>query len=239
MVVALEHRDGLLRRSERLVTVGRMAAQVAHEVRNPLMSIGLNTEMLEDELQQTGADADTLGLLKGIQGEVERLVGVTEGYLTLARLPSPEFEGTQVNDLLEDLIRFQRVELELEQIGLELELADSLPEISADGNQLRQAFLNLIRNAAEAMGSGGLLRITTSERAGGVDVSFADTGPGVPEAERETIFEPLYTTKRDGTGIGLAVTRQIVQVHGGAIECDVGVEGGGVFKVHLPALAEV
>ncbi len=241
MVETLEQRDRALVRNERLATVGRMAAQVAHEVRNPLMSIGLNTELLEEEVaglaQSEDSGAESRAILGAIQKEVERLTEVTENYLTLARLPDPELGSGRVEDVLEDLLVFQGEELSRAGIKVRFEPDAALPEVRADTNQLRQAFMNLVRNATDAMSEGGELTVGARHHDAGVEVSFADTGPGVPDAERDRIFDPLYSTKPDGTGLGLAVTRQIVETHGGAVRCESRTGGGTVFVVQLPAWA--
>ncbi len=238
MVESLEQRDRALRHSERLATVGRMAAQVAHEVRNPLMSIGLNTELLEEELLELGdpAAAEARTLLHCIQAEVERLTGVTEGYLTLARLPEPELEPTDVNEVVEDLLVFSAEELARKDVEVERELTGDLPEVRADANQLRQALLNLVRNAADAMAGGGRLTVRTALVDGQVEVAVADTGPGIAPEEAERVFEPLWSTKPDGTGLGLAITRQIVEVHGGSIRCESRPGAGTTFFTRLPAV---
>ena len=241
MVETLEERDRALVRNERLATVGRMAAQVAHEVRNPLMSIGLNTELLDEEVAGLNASPsareESHALLQAIQREVERLTEVTENYLTLARLPDPELGSGRVEDVLEDLLLFQGEELSRAGIAVNFEPDEDLPEVRADTNQLRQAFMNLVRNAAEAMSGGGELTVGAKRQGGDVEVSFSDTGPGVPEEERDRIFDPLYSTKPDGTGLGLAVTRQILETHGGAIRCEGKLGGGTVFVVRLPTAA--
>jgi len=236
MVESLEQRDRALRHSERLATVGRMAAQVAHEVRNPLMSIGLNAELLEEELLELndgGAD-ETRALLRSIQDEVERLAGVTEGYLTLARLPEPELEPVDVNVVVEDLLAFSGEELAHKSVEPASALADDLPEAHADPNQLRQALLNLLRNAVDAMEGGGSLAVRTRLADGRIEVSIADSGHGIPSDEVERIFEPLYSTKPDGTGLGLAIARQIVEVHGGALMCESEQGVGTTFSLRLP-----
>ena len=237
MVESLEQRDRALRHSERLATVGRMAAQVAHEVRNPLMSIGLNAELLEEELGDLRGPeaAEARALLRGIGAEVERLTGVTEGYLTLARLPEPELEPTDVNQVLVDLLAFSGEELTRKSVRVERELAGGLPEVPADGNQLRQAFANLMRNAADAMEGGGVLTVRTAAVDGGVEVVFTDSGHGIAADQAERIFEPLWSTKPDGTGLGLAIARQIVEVHGGTIRCESEEGVGTTFATRLPA----
>lgn len=238
MVQSLAARDRVIVRNERLATVGRMAAQVAHEVRNPLMSIGLNTELLEEEVAAAGMDdeaaTESRAILQAIQSEVERLTQVTENYLTLARLPDPELGSGRVEEVLEDLLDFQGEELSRAGIAVHFEPDAALPEVRADTNQLRQAFLNLVRNATDAMAGGGQLTVGAREAEGGVEISITDTGPGVPDEERDRIFDPLYSTKKDGTGLGLAVARQIVETHGGAVRCEAAEGGGTVFVVQLP-----
>jgi len=114
-------------------------------------------------------------------------------------------------------------------------LADSPPPVRGDERQLRQIFMNLFRNAIEAMPDGGVLTVETEPAAGGVLVTVSDTGPGVPAGDEELVFEPFYSTKEQGTGLGLAIVRQVVRDHGGTVSCERAAGGGTRFKVWLPA----
>ena len=155
MAAAIEARQRDLVRSERLAAVGKMAAVITHEVRNPLSSIGLHTELLEEELG--GASDEARALCRAIHGEVDRLTAITEEYLRFARLPRPKLEREQVNTIVTGVVDFQREDLALRGVKVAARLGEDLPTIAADEAQLRQALLNLIRNAADAMAGGGSL----------------------------------------------------------------------------------
>lgn len=226
---ALRTKDRLIH-TERLAAIGRMAAHVTHEVRNPLSSIGLNVEMLEDELRDGDEEARTL--MKAIQREVDRLTGITEEYLRLARLPQPRLEPDDLGELIQSVALFVRREMEASKVELQLHV-DELPSVAFDEAQLRQALLNLLRNAREAMGE-GVVQLNARARDGGVEIRVADRGPGIPAAERERIFDLFFTTKERGTGLGLPLTHQIVEAHSGCIECSANPEGGTVFTIWLP-----
>ncbi len=231
MAAALEEREVRLIRSERLAAVGKIAAQITHEVRNPLSSIGLNAELLEEEL-----DGEPRELARAIIKEVDRLAGITEQYLRFARLPRPKLEREDLNTIVSSLLAFLKEELEKRGIAVEARLAASLPPVAADENQLRQALLNLLRNGAEAMRDGGRLTVATAATDGQVRVSVTDTGHGIAPGERDKIFDAFFSTKEGGTGLGLALTQQIVADHGGAIEVESEPGSGATFTVRLPAV---
>jgi signal transduction histidine kinase/HAMP domain-containing protein len=203
-----------LARSERLALVGQMLAQITHEVRNPLNALSLNTEMLGDELAAFDPDRSTEGweILALIASEIERLTAVTGHYLQLARRPPAKLEPVDLGALVQDVTRLLEPDLDAKGITLHLDL-DPLEPVQADGNQLRQALLNVLRNAAEAGASHLELRL----RRDGPDVAIGlrDDGPGMADVERAT--DPFYSTKASGTGLGLAITRQILEDHDGAV----------------------
>jgi two-component system, NtrC family, sensor kinase len=239
MAAAIQEREQRLIRSERLATVGRMASQITHEVRNPLASIGLYAELLGDEIaDETGAEARRL--LASIASEVDRLTEITENYLRFARFPQAKLEREDLGAVAAAVLEFSRAELAQAGIALEVEVASDLPEIAADESQLRQALLNLVRNAREAMASGGRLRVTVDAPEGSarqVRLRLSDSGAGIPEADRAKIFDPFFSTKEKGTGLGLALVQQIVAEHGGRIDVDSEIGKGTTLTLTFPALA--
>jgi two-component system NtrC family sensor kinase len=246
MAGAIEEREHRLIRSERLATVGRMAAQITHEVRNPLASIGLYAELLGDEIGEVGqgqeeekakAKAEAKRLVESIISEVDRLTEITETYLRFARLPKPKLEREDLGAIVTGVLEFSRAELSQAGIDLELEVAPGLPEIGADEAQLRQAMLNLVRNAREAMSGAprGRLRVAVAAEAGGVRVTVRDSGAGIARENLEKIFDPFFSTKERGTGLGLALVQQIVVEHGGKIEVESSPEAGTTFTLTFPA----
>ncbi len=223
--------------AERLAVVGRMAAQVAHELRNPLSSISLNAELLADELSAIPVEqqSEAKTLLDSITREIDRLAAVSEEYLQFARLPEFAPAPTDVALLVEDLAEFAEIELTRAGVKVSVE-ANPVPNISVDRKQLRQALLNLIRNALEAMDDGGTLTLRTgaSEAGDCVEISVADTGRGVVDSATEHMFEPFFSTKDGGTGLGLSIARRIAHEHGGELTWRNSPEGGAIFTLSLP-----
>jgi nitrogen fixation/metabolism regulation signal transduction histidine kinase len=221
--------------TERLAAIGRMAAHVTHEVRNPLSSIGLNVDMLGDEME--GAGTESQRLLESIHQELERLESITEEYLRLARLPEPSLTPEDPTHLIHDLADFVRREMDASGVELRLDLGAQLPEVAMDEPQLRQALLNLLRNAREAMPDGGIAKVEATRYDDGVRIQVHDEGAGIEQEEREHVFDLFYTTKERGTGLGLPLTQQIVVAHGGQIACKPRHPQGTTFEIWLPAAA--
>jgi two-component system, NtrC family, sensor kinase len=234
----LEEKQRALLLAERLAAVGRISAQVAHEVRNPLSSIGLNTELLEEAVKkarfpEAGDEREARQLLAAIAGEVDRLTEVTEQYLRLARLPPPSLESEDVNQLLTRVLDFSQKELERARVRVERDLDPGQPRALADEGQLRQVFLNLLRNSREAMPAGGTLRIGSRAEGDAVEVTIADSGVGIPKEVQSRLFEPFFSTKSGGTGLGLALARQILEAHGGSIACTSTAAEGTTFVLRV------
>lgn len=235
---ALARQQQALLRAERLAAVGRVSAQVAHEVRNPLSSIGLNVELLQDALDRarfaTPAEADEVRtLLQAVTREVDRLTEATERYLRMARSPVPVLAAEDVNAIAAGVLDFAAGELGRAGVRVERRLDPALPRALVDEGQLRQVLLNLVRNAREAMDGGGTLRVSTSASEGAVHVRVEDSGPGIPDEARGHLFDPLFTTKPHGTGLGLALSRQILEAHGGTLSCERTGPEGTVFHLRV------
>jgi len=222
--------------TERLAAIGRMAAHVTHEVRNPLSSIGLNVELLEEELEDAGAEPRAL--LRAIQREIDRLTGVTEEYLRLARLPAPRLEPEQLADIVLEVGRFVAREFETSNVTLEVDVDETQPDVAADEPQIRQALLNLLRNARESMPDGGVVSLECLPLDGGVVIRVSDQGEGIPPDKRPHIFDLFYSTKERGTGLGLPLTMQIVAAHAGTIRCEDAPGGGTVFTLWFPKASD-
>jgi signal transduction histidine kinase len=232
MVRAIAHANEQLVASERLATIGKMAAHVTHEIRNPLSSIALNLELLEEDL---GADAaEARALLRAIGGEVERLNSLSQQYLTFARQRPSSLAEEDLGEVVRDACEFVRRELAKSDIDLVLFLDDALEAMPVDENQIRQALFNLLRNARDAMPQGGVIRVSVRPKDGGAEVVVEDEGAGIDADARSRLFEPFFTTKSYGTGLGLAITRQIIQAHGGTIEFSERAERGTRVTLFLP-----
>jgi signal transduction histidine kinase len=236
MVMGLSRAQELALSNERLAAIGNMAAHVTHEIRNPLSAMGLNVEMLEEELAND-SDAGRIevkSLLAAIQREVQRLEQLSEEYLRVARLPRPRMEADDVATVVKDVVSFARREIESAGCTVTLRVAPGLPPTLFDEAQLRQALLNLLRNAREAMPGGGAVDVGVTAEGMSVVVDVDDRGGGVPESIRARVFDPFFSTKGEGTGLGLAITRHIVEAHGGSVTC-VSRDGGGTrFRIALP-----
>ncbi|MCG8422749.1 MAG: ATP-binding protein [Proteobacteria bacterium] len=238
---AIEERERELVRQERLVAVGAMAAMITHEIRNPLSAIGLNTELLEEELGELDGADEMSALCQAITAEVDRLTAITEEYLQFARLPRPKLQVEDVNAIARSLANFQREPLAMRGVDLVCQLDDDLPPVRVDHDQLRQALLNLLRNAAEAVAEHGGGTVTLGSRrirdeeADLVELSVGDTGPGIPEEIISRLFDPFVSSKEGGTGLGLALTHQIIREHGGEIRVESASDRGAVFVIALPA----
>jgi signal transduction histidine kinase len=219
--------------NEQLAAIGKMAAHVTHEIRNPLSSIGLNIELLEEELAKAKLPRETHALLEAVTREVQRLEHLSEEYLRVARLPSPRMEADDVAQAVRDVVAFARPEIERAGCTVTLDVAAPLPPALFDEAQLRQAMLNLLRNAREAMPNGGAIDVKVAAEGMSVVIDVADRGGGIPEDIRARVFDPFFSTKGEGTGLGLAITRQIVHAHGGSVTCDPREGGGTRFRIAL------
>ncbi len=238
MVAAVSEAQSQALSNERFAAIGKMAAHVTHEIRNPLSSIGLNVEMLEEELARAEEDGDAKPeartLLASIAREVGRLELLSEEYLRLARLPSPRMEADDVAAAVREVTAFARPEMERANCTLSVDAPQKLPPALFDEAQLRQALLNLLRNARESMPKGGEIDVKVAATGMSVEVTIDDRGSGVPEEIRNKVFDPFFSTKGEGTGLGLAITRQIVTAHGGTLTCEPREGGGTRFRVALP-----
>ncbi|MBX3207701.1 MAG: HAMP domain-containing protein [Labilithrix sp.] len=220
--------------NERLAAIGKMAAHVTHEIRNPLSSIGLNIELLEENLAEAGTSGEPLTLLQAITREVQRLEHLSEEYLRVARLPQPRMESEDLAAKVREIVAFAKPEMDRAGLGLELDVEDDIPLVLFDEGQIRQAILNVLRNAREAMTDGGTIRVYVRAEGMSVVVGVDDEGGGIPEDVRSRIFDPFFSTKGEGTGLGLAITRQIVEAHGGSIAVEPREDKGTTFRLLLP-----
>ena len=232
MVSAIARANEELLVTERLATIGKMAAHVTHEIRNPLSSIALNVELLEDDL--AGASEESRELLRAIRREVERLTELSGQYLSFARRGPQRLEVEDLREVVSEAAEFMRRELELQGVTLDVHSTKEPVPATVDEAQIKQALYNLIRNAREAMPSGGHISVSVATGAGGAsDIVVEDEGVGLDEATRARLFEPFFTTKSNGTGLGLAITRQIIEAHGGSIACEPNEPRGTRIRIRL------
>ncbi len=234
MVTSVSRAQSRAVANERLAAIGKMAAHVTHEIRNPLSSIGLNIELLEEELAKEGPPAESRTLLVAIAREVERLGLLSEEYLRLARLPSPRMEAEDVAAAVRDVVDFARPEIERAGCTVTLTAVAPLPPALFDEGQIRQALLNLLRNAREAMPGGGPIEVLVKADGMSVGISVSDRGGGIADDIRGRVFDPFFSTKGEGTGLGLAITRQIIEAHAGTVNAEAREGGGTTFRILLP-----
>jgi len=224
-VKALEAR---MRQSDRLAALGTLSAGLAHEIRNPLSAIKTFVQLLPRKISNP-AFFDKFQTT--VPRELNRINDLIESLLELARPPKLEFKMASLSGCLSQVEDLYRDKLEAAKITLEISQEESLPELWADREHLVRALSNIVVNALEAMPEGGNLTVTAEELAGGVVLQFTDTGVGMDEATKDKIFNPFFTTKDTGTGLGLAMTHKIIQEHGGDIEVDSVVGKGTTFTL--------
>jgi PAS domain S-box-containing protein len=219
--------------TERLAAAGHLAAQVAHEIRNPLSSIGLTCELLEDELGAvTGPRApEVQKLLRSIGTEIDRLAQLTEGYLKHARAGRGQVVAVDLWGAVGDLTTLVRDDLRRRGIALTVLAQPDAGRVRSDPARLRQVLLNLVRNAGEAVQgrANAQVQLSVSRQGNRTLVTVDDNGPGVPVEQRERIFEAFFTTKESGSGLGLSGSRAAMEVHGGALTCGTSPLGGARF----------
>jgi signal transduction histidine kinase len=222
--------------SEKLSLVGRMAAQMAHEIRNPLNALNLHAELLEDQLR---ADPEARAGLEPLRKEINRLIDVTESYLDLSRGPRLKKASVQLNEVAEEIHDLYEPLLKEKGIYFTCDLGD-LPPLTVDRAQFSQLLGNLVKNASEAFEgssrSAKYVRLIThfNPELGQVSVSVMDNGEGIPIDQQKNVFTPFFTSKAQGTGLGLTFSRQVVEAHGGEMVFDSAPKQGTKFTLKLP-----
>lgn len=213
------NREARLRRAESLASLTTLAAGVAHEIKNPLGSIGIHIQLIQRALaaEGIGEDASVQGNLHVINEEIERLNKIVVDFLFAVRPMDVHLEYGDLNQLLQELLDFVDVELDEAGIALETDLASQLPELLLDDKYLKHALLNIVKNAISAMPEGGTLKIDTRWRGDEVVLRVIDNGVGMSDQVLEKIFEPYFTTKDFGSGIGLTLVYKVLREHNAEI----------------------
>jgi len=232
----LQSAQQLLFQAEKLASVGRLAASIAHEINNPLVPIRLNLErMLEDVNSKYPIDAEDI---ERTLESVERIKRIVEQLLQFTGKRNPktksELQLVNINNIIEGVIRLNYKYFQQENMSIQSDLAP-LPPIHASKDQLEQVFMNLALNARAAMSKGGKLKITTRLDTDNIIIEFEDDGCGIPPEMIDNIFEPFVSTKENGTGLGLFISYGIIQNHRGTIEVKSKVNVGTKFTIRLPA----
>jgi signal transduction histidine kinase len=227
----LKQAQDRLLRSERLATVGEMAAHVAHEIRNPLVTIGGFARVILRGLDPNSPQASHA---KIIVEEVMRLENILKNVMDFTKPSAPQKVETDINRILEDTCKLIQAEATPRSVTVSESFDPGLPRITADPAQMKQAFLNIMRNALESMDRGGCLSVRTQGDHSAIVIVISDTGRGIPDSVLKHIFDPFFTTKPQGTGLGLAVTRKVVEEHGGDVVATSKVGSGTTFTITLP-----
>jgi len=235
----MEETQKKLIQSEKLAQIGRLAATIAHEIRNPLTSVKLNIQKVVEDGRLPALELEHLAITQEGIVQIEKFIKELLNFTRVSELHRARFSVSQIID---ESLKVMSGCFQEKRVSVEKRIEDGLPEVNVDGDKMRQVFLNLIRNAWEAVEEGGRIKITavlTGEGAGRrVRVRISDNGSGIPEKDWENIFEPFFSTKSSGFGLGLANARKLIEQHGGTIRVSRKRSPGAAFEVHIPSEEE-
>lgn len=226
--------------AEKRDLLARLLGRLAHEVRNPLSSLDIHVQLLEEDL---GALAPQLReqlipRLAIIHGELHRLEAIVERFLRLAGPAGVDLEPVEIRKILTHVCELLRPEAKAREIMISTQADDSLPPVMADPVRLTQALLNLLINAIQAVERKGRVEASAWVADGWVSVAVSDNGPGIPPEKLASVFDPYFTTKTEGSGLGLWIAQQIATAHGGSLSAQNGLSGGAVLTMRLPLKRE-
>ena len=218
--------------AERLSSLGELTAGVAHELRNPLAGIKINTQILSRKKDLPEMEKK---LLSSTQEGIEKIQKIVDDMLHFAKPKASHFEEEEINEVVEESLAILQTKLKKGNITSVFERGQGLPRLRIDIHQLQQVLINLMLNSIQAMEKGGTLTIRTfPENEGGVGVELRDTGVGIPKSHLKKIFDPFFTTKSEGTGLGLSISLKILEKHGASIDVISEIDKGSAFTIHFP-----
>lgn len=228
-------REARLRRAESLASLTTLAAGVAHEIKNPLGSIGIHIQLIQKALAEEEMDRErVLGFVDVVNEEVDRLNRIVVDFLFAVRPVDVQPERSDINQIIRDLMEFLRYEVREHGVETEAHLAEDLPDLDLDQKFVKQALMNLVKNSLAAMPDGGKLTFSTERRGDEVLLRISDTGEGISEENLSKIFEPYFTTKDFGSGIGLTLVYKVVKEHKGEISVVSHPDEGTTFSILFP-----
>lgn len=220
-----------LRLADRLSTLGKMSAEMAHEIKNPLAGMYGSMEIIEKEFKKDHPKYEFVQILKR---EIDRMTGIIHKYLDLARPHKPEKAQHNINAIITSVVEIISKQADKKGVDIKLHLSPSLPDILIDAEQIRQAIINILINGIQATSKGQSVNIESRETASHIFISIQDEGEGISEKAVKKIFDPLFTTKEDGIGLGLSIAYQMITQHNGKITVQNNEKGGAIFTIILP-----
>ncbi|MCX6927942.1 MAG: ATP-binding protein [Verrucomicrobia bacterium] len=240
MAKALGQDVSQLAAAEKRDLLARLLGRLAHEIRNPLSSLDIHVQLLDEDLALLAPQVreQLTPRLEIIHGELHRLEGIVERFLRLAGPAGVDLEPVEIPKILTHVCELLRPEAAAREIEVLARVADSLPRVMADPVRLTQALLNLVINGIQAVERKGRVEVSAALADGMVCVAVSDNGPGIPPEKLAAIFEPYFTTKAEGSGLGLWIAQQIATAHGGNLQAQNGLVGGAVLTMRLPLKRE-
>ena len=240
-ITKIKEMEHLLRMQDKMISLGRVAAGIAHEIRNPLSGINVYLNTLQN-IYDKGESLDKVKrIIDQLQSASRKIESVIKRVMDFSKPTKPQFVMLDINQTIDEVLKLSSVTMRKSGITIRKNLGENLPGCQADSHLMEVVIVNLLSNAAEAMKNVSgekTLEISTSQKDDMLFITIADSGPGIPSNLRNQIFDPFYTTKGGGTGIGLSICNRIVTDHGGSLHVSESTLGGAAFTIELPVRKE-